>query len=401
MKNLKQANAMLKFSLLIIFVFTLSITFAQKGKVTTALNYKEEGKLDKAITAIEEAIDASNSKTESSISWPRTWEVRGEIYQAIFHSQDDNYLKLHADPLTVAYESYQKAIELDVKNKFSNSLKINMQLLIHDLSNQAETAFNAPNYDKALASFEQIMSIENNSVYKSDAPNAVDTTIIFNAALTAHNASNYDRAIELYKKTASFHYNGARTYDLLTASYLSKPDTAGAIINMQEGLKQYPGNATILIQLINVYLKRNQAKDAMKYLDMAISQDSTNESFHFVRGTLFERLQNMDAAVKCYQKAINLKPDYMEAYFNLGIVYYNRAVKQVDVANAVPSNELQKYEAEKNKANMEFKTALPYLEKAHALNGSDKMTLESLKNVYYRLQMLDQHAEIVEQMKKL
>lgn len=392
---------MSKISLLIIFVFTLSITYAQKGKVTTALNYKEEGKLDKAITAIEEAVDAGNPKTESSITWSRAWEVRGEIYQAIFQSKDDGYRKLDADPLTIALESYQKAIELDVKNKFSNSLKINMQLLIHDLSNQAETAFNEPNYDKALASFEQIMSIENNSLYKSDAPNTIDTTIIFNAALTAHNAEKYDRAIELYKKAASYRYNGARTYELLTTSYLNKTDTAGAIINMQEGLKQYPGNAAILIQLINVYLKKNQAGDAMKYLDLAISQDSTNESFHFVRGTLFERLQDMDAAVKCYQKAIELKPDLMDAYFNLGIVYYNRAVKQIDVANAVPSNEIQKYEAEKSKADMEFKTALPFLEKAYQLNGSDKMTLESLKNVYYRLQMLDKHAEIVEKMKNL
>ncbi|HEY3372118.1 MAG TPA: tetratricopeptide repeat protein [Prolixibacteraceae bacterium] len=392
---------MKKISLLIILLTSCPILFAQKGKVAIASNFKEEGKLDKALTAIEEALDGRNPKTESSISWPRSWEVRGEIYQAIFNSKDENFRRLNADPLTAAYESYLKAIQLDDKNKFTNGLKIKMQLLIHDLSTQAITAFNEVNYNKALSSFEQIMAIENNPIYSADSPNAVDTTIIFNAALAAQNASNYDRAIELYKKAASYNYNGARTYELLTASYLSKKDTTGAINSMQEGLKQYPGNADMLVQLINIYRKKNMVDDALKFLDLAISQGASNETFHFVRGILFEQLQNIDEAVKCYEKAIDLKPDYMDAYFNLGIVYYNRGVKQVDVANAVPSNEPQKYDGEKSKADVEFKTALPFLEKALQLNGTDKMTLESLKNVYYRLQMLDKHAEIVEKIKTL
>ncbi len=115
-------------SLLIIFLLSVTTLFAQKGKVTSALGNKEAGKLDKALAAIEEAIDATNPKTESSINWPRTWEVRGEIYQSVFQSKDENYKKLHADPLAEAFKSYQKAIELDSKNKFSNSVRIKLQL---------------------------------------------------------------------------------------------------------------------------------------------------------------------------------------------------------------------------------------------------------------------------------
>jgi hypothetical protein len=76
--------------------------FAQKGKVTAALNFKDTGKLDKAVEAINEAIDANNPKAvEGSLNWPRTWEVRGEIYQAIFQSKDAAVKKLSDDPLTV------------------------------------------------------------------------------------------------------------------------------------------------------------------------------------------------------------------------------------------------------------------------------------------------------------
>jgi len=392
---------MYKVSILILLLFTISGTFAQKGKVNTALSYKEDGKLDKALTTIEETVDASNPKAESSINWPHTWEVRGEIYQAIYQSKDENYRKLHTDPLAEASQSYLKAIELDAKNKFSNSLKIKMQLLIHDLSTQAETAYNSQDYEKALASFEQILVIENVPVYKAESPDAIDTVIIFNAALTAYNAKKYDKAIEFYKKAALYKYNGAKTYELLSESYLAKNDTVGALEVMLKGLKEYPSNSSILVLLISIYEKNNKIEEAIKYLDLAISKQPGNESFQLFRGALFERLQNTDEAIKCYEKAIELKPGYMDAFYNLGIIYYNRGVKKNDVANSVPSNQPEKYNIEKNKADIEFKKALPYLEKAHELNSRDKITLESLKNVYYRLKILDKYAEIVEKLKNI
>ena len=82
-------------TILFALLFAVTCVFAQKGKVTSALSYKEAGKLDKAVEAIEETIDASNPKTESSITWPRTWEVRGEIFQAVFQSKDENFKKLN------------------------------------------------------------------------------------------------------------------------------------------------------------------------------------------------------------------------------------------------------------------------------------------------------------------
>lgn len=388
-------------SLLIIFLLSVTTLFAQKGKVTSALGNKEAGKLDKAIAAIEEAVDATNPKTESSINWPRTWEVRGEIYQAVFQSKDESTKKLHADPLAEAFNSYQKAIELDTKNRFSNSVKIKLQLLVHDLTTQAERAFNAQNYDGALASFEQILAIEDIPVFKSESPDQVDTVIIYNAALTAYNAGKFDKAIEYFKKAASYKYNGAQTFERLSDSYLSKKDTVGALEAMQQGLKEYPGNNAILVQLINIYEKGNRLEEAMKYLNLAISKEPNNESFYLFQGILFDRMNNPEEAIKSYQKAIELKSNNFDALFNLGVVYYNLGVKQIDVANSVPSNQTEKYETEKAKADLEFKKALPYLEKAHELKAEDRSLLEALKNVYYRIQMLDKYEAMIETLKKI
>jgi tetratricopeptide (TPR) repeat protein len=388
-------------TILFALLFATIGVFAQKGKVTSAKSYKDAGNLDKAVALIEETIDASNPKTESSINWPGTWEARGEIYQAVFQTKDENYKKLSNDPLTIAYDSYLKALSLDEKDKFSKSVKIKLTLLISDLTNQAVAAFNEENYEKALKSFEQIMSIEQTPTFKVDDPNSVDTVIILNAGLAAYNAQKYDKAIEFYKNAAKYKYNGARTYQLISSSYLLKKDTVGALDVLKEGLKEYPANGTILVEVINIYLNANKVDDALKYLDIAIAQDPKNSSYFFAKGTLYDKLQKTDEATECYLKAIEFKEDYFDAYYNLGALYYNKGVKQVDVANAIPSNQPEKYELEKEKADVEFKKAIPYMEKAHEINPTDKFTMESLKTLYYRLKMLDKHAEIVEKMKNL
>ena len=385
-------------AILFITISLLSISnlFAQKGKVTSALSFKEAGKLDEALAVIEGTIDSNNSKAKSSINWPRTWEVRGEIFQAIFQSKDENYRKLHVDPLAEAFRSYQKAIELDDKDRFSKSIRIKLTLLIGDFINQAEASFNSQNYEKALGSFEKVLEIENTPVFLEESPATVDTAIIYNAALSAYSAKKFVKAIDLFKKVAAYKYNGAATYEKLSESYLGIKDTTGAIEIMHEGLEEYPANSLILTKLINIYEKTNKVEEAIKYMDLAISNEPDNESFYLYQGFLFERMNNIEGAIKSYQKAIELKFNSFDALFYLGLVYYNRGVKQVDVANAVPGNQTDKYELERNKADLEFKKALPYFEKAYEINGRNNSLLEALKNVYYRLQMRDRYDTLIE-----
>ena len=388
-------------TILLVLLFAVTCIFAQKGKVTSAKSYKDAGNLEKAVTTINEAVDATNPKAEGSINWSGTWETRGEIYQALYKSKDENLKKLSDDPLTVAYEAYLKALALDDKDKFTKSVKIKLTLLVSDLTNQAVAAFNEEKFEKALKSFEEIMGIENTPAFKVDDPNVIDTVIIFNAGLAAYNSKNYDKAIEYYKNAAKYKYNGARTYQQISSSYMQKKDTVNALAALKDGLAEYPGNGTILVEVINIYLNANKVDEALKYLDLAISQDPKNASYYFAKGTLYDKLQKQDLAIECYLKAIEFKDDYFDAYYNLGALYYNRGVKQIDVANAVPSNKTELYEAEKKKADLEFNKAIPYMEKANTINPTDKFTLESLKTLYYRLNMLDKHAEIVEKLKNL
>jgi tetratricopeptide (TPR) repeat protein len=389
---------MKKAIILLALVLAVSGAFAQKGKVTSAQNFKDTGKLDKAFEAIEEAVNTSNPKAEKSLPWPKTWEVRGEVYQAIATTQDANFKALSDDPLTVALESYKKALELDEKNKFGKSVKIKLTLLTNDLTNQAVAQYNEEDFEGALKSFEQVLEVNEIPVVKQDNPGAIDTAIIFNAGLVAYNSKNYEKAVKYYSEAAKHGYNGARTYALVSDSYMQMQDTMGALKAVQDGFEKYPTDNGVLTSMIDLYLKLDRTEDAMKYLSMAIEQDPKNVTYYFAQGTLYERFGEEENAVKSYEKAMEIDPTFFNAYYNLGALYYNKGVKQIEVANAVPASENAKYEAELKKADVWFEKSLPFMEKCEELNANDPMTLESLKNLYYRMKQMDKYNKVLEKL---
>ena len=386
--------------ILLALVVAFSATFAQKGKVTTAQTLKDAGKLDKALEAIEEAANTADPKAEKSATWPKTWQVRGEIFQAIGQSKDENFKKLSKEPFTEAYNSYLKAMSLDEKHAIDKSIKMNLVLLTNDLTNQAVQAFQEENYVKALSSFEQILAINEMPVIKADNPGAVDTVIIFNSALAAYNAEKYDVAIKYYKESAKHGYNGARTYSLMSAAYQMQKDTTGALNCLKEGFDKYPEDNSILEGMIQIYMDQNKTEEAMQYLEKAIAQDPTKPRYYFAQGALYEKLGNEQKALETYNKTIQIDPTFFNAYFNLGTHYYNKGVQQMDIATKVPANENAKYEAEMKKADEWFAQALPYMEKCNELQAGDRVVLESLKNLYYRLKQMDKYNAVLEQIEK-
>lgn len=389
---------MKKVIILLSLILAVSGAFAQKGKVTSAQNFKDTGKIDKALEAIEEAVDTSNPKAEKSLPWPKTWEVRGEVYQAIYASKDAKFKTLSEEPLTVALESYKKALSLDEKNKFSKSVKIKLTLLTNDLTNQAVDQFGKENFEGALKSFEQILDVQDIDIVKQDNPTAVDTVILFNSGLAAFNAKNFKKAVKYYGEAAKYGYNGARTYSLVSESYMQMQDTIGALEAVQQGFEKYPTDNGILTSMIDLYLKLDKTEEAMKYLNMAIEQDPKNVTYHFAQGTLYERFGDEKNAIAAYKKAMEIDSTFFNAYYNLGALYYNKGVKQFEIAGAVPASDNAKYEAELKKCDAEFEKSLPYMEKCQEINPTDPMTLESLKNLYYRMNQMDKYNSILEKL---
>ncbi len=386
---------MKKIFLVVILLSASSFLFAQKGKVSSAESYKTDGKLDKAWETIQETINPANPKAEKTINWTETWEVRGEICESIYKSKDEKYKKLVENPLEEAYKSFMKATELDPKGG-SPALKIKLLgSFIPTLSNAAIEAFQANQFEKSSDYFEKILNLEATPLFKAD--NTLDTAIMYNAGLAAMNGKQLDKAIKYFTLTAKYGYNPGSSYSQIVSAYQQKGDTVTSVKIMKEAYEKYPEDQSILVQLINYYITSGKSEEALLYLDKAIAKEKDNPSFYLAKGIAMDKMGRQDDAIKEYEQAIKVKADYADAYYNIGVIFFNRGVKQFDVANAVPTNEQAKFEAEKKKSDEEFSKAVPYLEKAVEYNPKDIYIKDQLKNLYYRLKMMDKFEQMNKQ----
>lgn len=363
-----------------------TMVFAQKGKVSSAIAFKDAGKLDKAWETIKETVDPANPKAEKTINWTGAWQARGEIIEAILLSKDANYKKLVENPVEEAYKSYMKAIELDEKGG-NPGLKIKLLTFSNTLINAAVEAYQANEFVKATDYFEKKLALDQTPALKGDA--AIDTAIMYNTGLAAMNAKQYEKAIKYFMDCAKYGYNGGSSYAQVISAYQQLGDTAKSVEIMKQAFEKYPEDQSINVQLINYYIMSGQPNEAISYLDKAIEKEKTNSSFYLAKGVALDKLGRQDEAIEVYKKAIEVKPDNADAYYNIGVIYFNRGVKQFDVANAVPTSNQAQYEIEKNKSDDQFRLAVPYLEKAVEYNPKDTYILDQLKNLYYRLKMMD------------
>lgn len=381
---------MKKIVILVSFLVLTTGLFAQKGKVTSALSYKESGNLEKAWETIQIALDPSNEKAEKSILWSRTWQVKGEILQEIYRTQQSNLVD---EPLFEAYDAYMKAIEIDEKGKFSKSIKVDLTFLQTDLSNYAIKSYETENYDNALNCFEKYMALSNNPVL-NDGVEIIDTAIMYNAGLTAFKAGKWDKAVDHFMNSAEYGYNGDYSYYYSYKAYQAKGDSAASLKMLQNGFEKYPENDALIVELINYYISAKKPEDAVKYLDVAIEKDPSNVSLYTAKGSALEKLGREDDAIELYKSAIEKDKTQFTPYYNLGVIYFNHASTIINEANQLPPSATKEYDEKIAQGNKQLKKALPYMEKAYEIDDSEVAILESLKTIYYRLQMTDKYNEV-------
>ena len=132
---------------------------------------------------------------------------------------------------------------------------------------------------------------------------------------------------------------------------------------------------------INLYIELGRTSELITKLGEAIELDPNNSLLYFNRGTIYDQEGNLANAENDYLKAIEIDPSSFGSNYNLGALFFNKAVELNNSANSTSDN--NKYKKLKKQANEFFNKALPYLESASSLNPKDKNTLLSLKQLYY------------------
>jgi tetratricopeptide (TPR) repeat protein len=376
---------MKKFFLLIAAV-TISLgTIAQKGKVTSALSYIDQGILDKAKEAIDQAL-----VNESSMNWFNTYFAKGKLCQATFESENPKFKAFYPDPLAEAYVSYEKAMELDPKGNMKKKIITNMiyNSLAVNLYAQGSARFEAKDYAGALSSFETQIKITESDKYAG----AVDTGMYYNAGLAAVNSGKYNEAIKYFEKCAEMKYLGITPYYQIYESYLGLKDTVKAESVLTGLSSKFPDDKTITLQLIDLYIKSNKNAEAQKYIKVAKESDPGNYSLYFAAGIIYLNENNYDGAIAELTKSIELKGDLYDTQYGLGAAYINKASEMFVKANEIM--DVKKYTEAIDQANLVYAKALPYMEKAYELKPEDVYAMRSLKELYYRLKQTDKYNSI-------
>ncbi len=299
--------------------------------------------------------------------------------------------RFYADPLVEAYNAYEKSIVLDPKGGMTKTLSINnvYPTLGNDFIAQAIERFQEMDYEGALKSFEYNMKVAESDLY----PGTVDTNIIYNAGLAAFNAKLYDKALEYLGICTTTKFEGTTPFLLMYQTYVNMENTDKAERMLQMTFEAFPEDQDVILQLVQFYLNADRTDKAFEYILIAKEKDPTNFSLYWAEGVLQMQQEKYDEAIVALGKSIELKSDFFDTQYNMGVCYYNKGSDMNNKANEIMDN--AKYRAAKAEADEVFKKGLPYMEAALKIKPDDLDTMKSLKEIYYRLQMTDKYNEMV------
>lgn len=399
---------MKKVALIIMFMVSIGVAISQPD-VVNAFNYHNSGKLDKAKASIDKAILNPKAVNEA-----KTWFYRGNIYIDIYRSDDSVYRKLDPDALSKAYEAYKKATELDVKKQYQLDIIQRMPIVAEGFFNSGASQYNqgmaamsVTDTTQGITYFAQAVNSFENAYTIYEESGRIDTATIYYISVAAELGQDYGKAKEALIKLIEMDFAEPTIYSSMGNIYYKQDkDVTKAQYYFTLGRQKFPDNLNILLNETNLYLAEGQTEKALDNLKLAAKIDETNPTVFFAIGAKYNevaddtlrtaemREESFKNAAEAYKKSVELKPDYFDPNYNMGALYVNKAAALIDVANKLPLSEQKAYDKLKDEADNYLSMSLPYLEKAHELQPTDRSTLISLKEIYTRLNMMEKLKEI-------
>jgi len=382
-----------------LFLFAMmftSIVNAQNSKVNTADNAFYDQEYGRAKIAIDEAILNEKSKLET-----RTWFLRGEIHNEIARDTIGQYSNI-ANPLDIALESYATALTTEDAKNYKVKIATGLFTTYNLFFLKGADAYNAGNSEEAYANFSKankanLLQIEANPI------SALDTGVIFNMGLMAERTNRTDVAISAFQQLVAMKYPESYLYSRLSNLYLTQGRKTEALQVLEAGRQNFPVDKDIMIAELNYYLTSNQLDELVGKLENAIALDPKNTELYFVLGTTHGELIKLDSmnankhfkdAISAYDKALALDDKRYDINLNAGALFYNTAIEINKEMNGLPLEREKEYEQLKVERNKLYISALPYFERAHALDPSSTDCMLALKEIYVRTEQKEKAEEM-------
>ena len=337
--------------------------------------------LERAKTSIDLAANHDETKNDA-----KTWHYYGVIYLKI--ATYPEFAELDADALGKTAAAFKKVIELDETYFKQNAGEIYtyIQSVTTNYFNQGALAYESQDYVKAIDCY--INAYETMAIIGQK-----DNEALMVAAQIAVMANENNKAIELCTTLLNDGFETPQVYQYMAIAQGALENNDAMVEYLQKGREKFPEDEALINEQINAYLKLKREGEIIDQIREMAEKNTENSVYYFILGTIYgnpeSELYNVEEALNCYNKVIEINPNDENAYINIAGIYIDKSNALKHEADELPLNETKKYDAMMAQIDEVRKQALPYVEKAHEMLPEDEAIKQILKSLYVNLKMMD------------
>ncbi len=408
---------------------------AQKDQIKAAEKALKNGNSAEAISVLTQAESSLSAATDAEKA--QYYFVKGNAHMDLANKKTELPKNLE-----LAAKAYQQVVAVEKtsgKAKYTAQAQSSISEIKNQLINAAVDSGNAKDYKTASKLLYQSYELDKSDVEK-----------LYYAGNYALNGEDYDTALKYYEECKNLNYSGEGIgyyaknavndqEEFFGSTAASKADRDSkvklklysnprdekipskkgeilkniALILVQQGkineAKQAlsearaanPDDTAIAMTEANIYLELNDFNMYKKIVTEILEKNPNDADLLYNLGVIASKTNAADAEAY-YKKAIQIKPDYINAYLNLAILKLDADKKIIEEMNKLGTSEKdnKRYEVLKKQRNDMFNSALPYLEKALELDPKNEEVGTTLINVYGALEMTDKKKALKAKMGK-
>ena len=360
---------------LIIFLSVFSLI--SNAQIQNALLAVKNGNLGQAKYLADSLSDLSESASNAEVFY-----IKGIVYEHIFLSPDSTIRKsLEQHPLKIAYSAFERAKSLSANKRYSTAAAKRIDSAITpNLLVESNLLIKQKKVDEAIPLLE---------LFIKEKPK--DTSGIILTAITAEKALNYELAKTQYQKLISLNHKTPFIYKSLISIYMENDNNFREAYNYLIQAKALFSKDPDLNKFeVNILMNSDKKKEAIRKMDSLATLEPENKKIYFYNiGVVYQGMDSVKLAKSYYERAISLDPDFYEANYNLGGIYYQKAKAIYAKINSMNYGEYQKSgKTLEYEANNFAKESLPYFEKSYSLRKEESLKA-FLTDLYKNLKMKD------------
>ncbi|APA00463.1 MULTISPECIES: tetratricopeptide repeat protein [Flavobacterium] len=266
----------------------------------------------------------------------------------------------------------------------------------------ASTYVSAKDYDKAMELYNELKKIN----YSGKGTEYLATSKVNGQEVGFASAAERDRAVKLgtheKPRTEEIPSKRGEIYKNMALILVDQGKIAEAKKAVADARVTNPDDSSLMLTEANLYL---QTKDFDKYKQIiteVLAKNPNDAGLVYNLGVISANANDNVEAEKYYKRAVEIKPDYTNAYINLAVLKLQNEKVLIEEMNKLGTSDkdMKRYDVLKKKREDLFRSTLPYLQKAYELDPENTDIVKTLSGVYSALEMTAEKNALKAKMKK-